>query len=570
MKRLSEIVFAFTLSVGVLAAIVWLGRATYAVGPKQSTEPKTDQMEVYSPSSINNLVDENDQMESNSAALVLAPDDVVLNCRFGYNTARRPITFYDTAELARLRSSWFSNWVVEWSPETVNGMEFVQTVRLHQTKTGPNWNDPYVEPYTYTIQSPPGATLAESLNNLRLIAAANPGLLWVVGNEIEREDWTSNGVYTERQDEILPELYAVAYHQIQGAIRAGDPTAQVAIGGLIQATPLRLQYLDRVWNEYVGLYGVSMPVDVWNIHAFVLPERRHYEGCTNCWGAGVPAGIEGVWEGELYTAQDNKDFGIAREHLIAFREWMRDKGQRNKPLIISEYGVLMPPEYSGFSFEEVRDEFMYPSFDFLLNQKDPDLGYPADDNRLVQRVLWFSLDYDKLRYDSAVGDYVHFFNGYLFYSGLEDGQQPGMAELGMFWEAYVTDVPLTVDLRPAVPWSEPIVVPWTGEPVTATIDVEISNSGSISVTDRFTVEFHEDGGPLIGADSLPGLAGCGEKASVQVQWRDLTPGLYFARMIIDPDNDIPSEVKEGNNEKLIPVLVGTQHIFVPVVYKSSE
>jgi hypothetical protein len=34
---------------------------------------------------------------------------------------------------------------------------------------------------------------------------------------------------------------------------------------------------------------------------------------------------------------------------------------------------------------------MYATFDFFITSKDPDLGYPADDNRLVQRWLWYSL-----------------------------------------------------------------------------------------------------------------------------------------------------------------------------------
>jgi hypothetical protein len=34
---------------------------------------------------------------------------------------------------------------------------------------------------------------------------------------------------------------------------------------------------------------------------------------------------------------------------------------------------------------------MYASFDFFLTATDAELGYPADDNRLVQRWLWYSV-----------------------------------------------------------------------------------------------------------------------------------------------------------------------------------
>ena len=41
-----------------------------------------------------------------------------------------------------------------------------------------------------------------------------------------------------------------AYHELYTLIKGADPTARLAIGGVIQATPLRLEYLTKVWNEY--------------------------------------------------------------------------------------------------------------------------------------------------------------------------------------------------------------------------------------------------------------------------------------------------------------------------------
>ena len=75
--------------------------------------------------------------------------------------------------------------------------------------------------------------------------------------------------------------------------------------------------------------------------------------------------------------------------------------ERDKPLIITEYGVLMPSEYlgSGDTLEERKEDgdrvvvaFMEGTFDFLLTARDPLHGYPADEDRLVQRWLWFSLN----------------------------------------------------------------------------------------------------------------------------------------------------------------------------------
>jgi hypothetical protein len=71
---------------------------------------------------------------------------------------------------------------------------------------------------------------------------------------------------------------------------------------------------------------------------------------------------------------------------------MADHGQRDKPLIVSEYGILLP-EYYGFDLERVRS-FMHDTYDFMLNATDQHIGYPDDGNRLVQRWAWYSLGDD--------------------------------------------------------------------------------------------------------------------------------------------------------------------------------
>jgi hypothetical protein len=84
-----------------------------------------------------------------------------------------------------------------------------------------------------------------------------------------------------------------------------------------------------------------------------------------------------------------------------FREWMKANGQQNKPLIISEMGVLYPSfllaEGDSEAERQARGDaaieaFMRTTFSWLLNTQDAQLGWPADENRLVQRWLWFSLN----------------------------------------------------------------------------------------------------------------------------------------------------------------------------------
>jgi len=355
--------------------------------------------------------------------------------RFGAAKARRAILNFDPGDMKQLRLGWYVNWTTTEEVEPY-GMEYVPMVRIKQLKddgTGSPvqccYDCDYLEPYAYTT-TPDVATMTT-------YAAAHPGKLWILGNEIERVDWENSDGSCGGQDEILPELYAVAYHDLYSAIKGADPTAQIAIGGVIQGTPLRLEYLTKVWDAYQTEYSQDMPVDVWNIHAFVLQEK------VDEWGADIPAGSE-VTEGQLYTSLDNKDFSIAQGHLIAMRQWMKDHGQQNKPLIISEYGVNFPSwiDENEFSYEDVRDEFMVPSFDFFLNYTDANLGYPADDNRLVQRWNWYSLDDDSGWYDGE--DYFQGFNGNLFYSG--HGEEPmGLSDLGQYWIDYVESLPKAAD-----------------------------------------------------------------------------------------------------------------------------
>ena len=80
---------------------------------------------------------------------------------------------------------------------------------------------------------------------------------------------------------------------------------------------------------------------------------------------------------------------------------MAQHGQQNKPLIVTEYGVLMPSEY-GFPPAQV-EQFMIDTFEYFRMAADPALGYAADGYRLVQRWCWFSLSDERY----PTGNLVH-------------------------------------------------------------------------------------------------------------------------------------------------------------------
>lgn len=256
---------------------------------------------------------------------------------------------FDETVAQRLGMGWYLDWGVQTKPVQTNGLEFAQMIRVHGTG-----------------YSPDRAEIANAL-------AANPGSLWLIGNEPDVR-W---------QDNTSPEDYARRFHELVVFIKSLDPTAQVAIGGVSQVTPLRLSYLERVLAAYEEEFGEPMPVDVWNIHTFILREER------DSWGVSIPPGFDDVQQGILWEIEDHDDLDLLHQQVVDFRRWMVDHGQRNKPLIVTEYGILMPEEY-GFPPESVAD-FMRRSFDLLLITSDAETGYPADGNRLVQRFLWYSL-----------------------------------------------------------------------------------------------------------------------------------------------------------------------------------
>lgn len=264
--------------------------------------------------------------------------------RFGVGLALGHITDYD---LTWLSPGWYLDWQVRPPPEGLE-IEYAPMVRVSEEGFRPN----------------PQAILAA--------IDIMPGALWLLGNEPDVR-W---------QDNTTPESYARHYHTLYTLIKGRDPTAQVAIAGLSQPTALRLRYLDRVLEAYEAMYGEPMPVDVWNIHAFILREE------ANSWGVGIPPGFDDQ-QGELYEIANHDDLEIFQRQIIGFRYWMWTRGYQDKPLIVSEYGILMPPDY-GFPFEAVRD-FMWKTFDFFLNARDEEIGYPGDNNRLVQRWCWYSL-----------------------------------------------------------------------------------------------------------------------------------------------------------------------------------
>ncbi len=462
------------------------------------------------------------------------------NCRLGAAGIFDDVQGYN---LGQLNVGVYQDWRSSSNPYAALGkglapnIQYLQTVRVHQAKPGYDWWGP---PRVYE----PGNAykVRPSLAEIAATAQAQPGAVWLIGNEQERVDWSEEGKpgYTG-QDEMLPEVYARAFHEIRAVIKGADPTAKIAIGAVIQPTPLRLEYLDKVWTSYFDLYQYSMgnDIDVWNIHGFILREVR------DAWGADIPAGSNATGGYLSDSSLDIDDYiaahynlEIYKSFIRTFRTWMAAKGERNKPLINTEYGALLAPTSAA-----QMSDFMTGSFDYMLNETDAAIGYPADENRLVQQWVWYSVNDDVSN--------LPYFAGFLFNSSTKE-----LSGLGTVWKNYVANAakPLA-----SIPQPNLLLVNLSGSLQTANVSpgatadfplsVTVGNSGNIkSAQGNLTVNFWSgvpgQSSQLIASRTVSDLPGCGGSQTVTVTWEDREPGLYpwYAEVVA-----IPNETKTSDN-----------------------
>jgi hypothetical protein len=266
------------------------------------------------------------------------------------------------------RPGWYLNWTAGYTSTVWAAAVQTPTLAAEQLAVPP---DAAVGMAFVPMVRVPEGVLVPSADWLAATAALLPGRTWLIGNEPDVK-W---------QDNATPAAYARAYHTAYHVLKQADPTAQIAPAGISQVTPLRLAYLEAVLAAYQAAYSAAMPVDIWTMHAFVLQEK------AGDWGVDVPPGLAAA-AGETWQVQDHDDLALVEAQVRCMRVWMRDHGQQDKPLWVTEYGILMPAEY-GFTPERVR-RFMLGSFDLFWRLRDPALGMPSDDHRLVQRWVWFS------------------------------------------------------------------------------------------------------------------------------------------------------------------------------------
>ena len=343
---------------------------------------------------------------------------------------------------AALQAGWYQDWGASASPTHPGGLEYARTVYFTV-----NTNDCGLDkiPASQRAQVTESITGTALMDNLR----TNPGALWIIGNE-------PDSIYD--CSPIMPDLYAELYHEFYTFIVAHDPSAKVAIGGIVQPSPLRLAYLDEVLTHYQAVYGQPLPTALWNIHLYAFQEIAGQAG------AGVPPGAASS-TGWNYNWAQSVDLGILSQNLRAMRQWMANRGQRGKSLIITEFGQVVPDDGSytlppGITFTpEVTRDYLQGSTRYFLTATDPALGDPADGNHLVQLWAWYSL------YDTSYGGRLLNSNGSLTLAGQGFGQ--------VALAAYVP----YLDLYP-IPVVTPTLAAAHGSPISVTLTVQIDNHGN--------------------------------------------------------------------------------------------
>ncbi len=487
----------------------------------------------------------------------LAQADATNSCRFGTSGVGPSGNWVTDMQLG---------WYIDFGanpPSGIAGVEYSPTVRIKQQRDASQ-----ARINGYNMISPP------SMSALATLVSNNPGLVWQVGNEVDRLGW---------QDDIWPQAYARAYHDIYQTIKANDPTAQVAPSALVEVTPGRLQYLDLVWDEYKRVYGHTMPVDVWNMHIYILPEAEYDSSGNLVYSrAGIALGTDPalaiLFSGgnpalcantNVYCYAEHDDINIFIEQVVAMRAWMKARGHQNKPLILTEFGMLYPyrepsdpPEGSCPECYSLKDEygndfnptrvtnFMNAAVGYLETAADPSMGYPEDNYRLVQQWNWY-----------AVRDGSPFFS-----SNLVTDDRNALTLMGQTYKNRNIALGSAINLRLSRAYAPPVQS--AGGTATAELTATFRNNGNAPTQAPLKVTFYSNAAmtSVIGEVEIPaGVMGCATRPyTASVTWPGLAPGLHRYWVRVDSGGVIPETV-EGDNVGSGYVFVDAEQVLLPTI-----
>lgn len=142
-------------------------------------------------------------------------------------------------------------------------------------------------------------------SEVRRALRQNPGAWWLVGNE-------PNDPF---QDNLSPTTYAAFYNRVETLAWDVDRSASLVPAGIANAD---WRWAQAFLDSYMQQYGEEPRIAAWNIHNYILEPDR-----------------------------DQLDVSEFQARVIAFREWMSAAGEDDKPLLLTEFGVLFGTGLGG-------------------------------------------------------------------------------------------------------------------------------------------------------------------------------------------------------------------------------
>jgi hypothetical protein len=272
---------------------------------------------------------------------------------------------------------------------------------------------------------------------------------------------------------------------------------------------------------------------------------------------------------------------IFMEQVKGMREWMKAHGQQNKPLIISEFGLLYAyvrdangqyyvQDEHGQTFAPARvTEYLRDTIAYLENAKDANLGYPADSNRLVQQWLWYSIVTDP---ESSGGS-----SNLINWDTFQTATPGDPAALTMMGQAFQQAANASANWSNLVGGVAQNVVTLArqGGKGSALLTASFRNSGTMSVIAPVTVTFYADqaltqviGSAVYDPNTRGAVTGCSWGARngehVSVMWSNLAVGTHKYWAKIDPANTIGETSDTDNVTTMGTVTVRPYGTYVPL------
>lgn len=501
-----------------------------------------------------------------------AAEEVVANCRYGASSEKGTDLFRWIDDLG---AGWWLDFNVNYETPAENGAEYVHIIWAEQNRNG---QGDYLNSYS---------TVPDMGNNsLGYLIEKRQGRLWIVGNEVDRGP--DPGQIFGGQGDTMPDMYARIYHDVYHYIKQWDPTALVSPSALVEVTPGRIQYLDLVVEKYQQLYGTPMPVDVWNMHLYILPEIQ--TNGTPSFFANVALGTDpglaikeadgdvGVCgQDDVYCLKEHDDTTVFVEQVVRMRTWMEENGYQEKPLILTEYSLLLPYEVDGETCH-VEDEegncftpsrvkaFADATFNYLETAADPALGYVHDNWRLVQQWIWFGIYRDGLGSTSNLAQ--------------SDMDPLMLTPTGKSFYTATRAISPTLNLL-ATQASDALAIIGDDGQAEGVLAAAMRNNGNRRIEAPFTVTFYSDEAltEVIGEVVVPapdedfvGVTGCSVRewwATADLAWSPAPePGTYPYWAVVD-DGDTIDETDENDNVTSgeIEFVAAGEHVYLPALVK---